>query len=534
MQLRQPTPDHRPQGREAPALLAPAIPLEELLASGGDGRLTLNPLDRRNSYGCTLYPRPALLDFGSSTASSISPRAYAKVQAMQSQMWLDAVLNDPANIFDHFVEETRHVLRRHLGADGAEVVFSPSGTDAQLQALFLVKALLGAPLTTIIVGADQTGSGTLHTAQGCHFSDRTALGASVEKGTAILGLCEQLRTVAVPFCDEAGRLRTDRQMDAAVEEAVTNTVARGDKVLLQVMDSSKLGWRGPSAACTASIADAWPNDVRIVVDACQMRLGRPQLKNYLDRGYFVLLTGSKFFTGPAFSGALLVPASQAGTIDNIAAAPQGLGSYSTRHDWPRRWHSLRQALPAHTNHGQWLRWEATLEEMGSYFGVPQAFRDEVLKEFAARVPCLIGASPNLCLLTEMCGSADPGLSDEMGHRTIFSFVPQRDGAPLPLEHAAALYRAMGRDVSDRLPHDAIEKVRWIASHKCQIGQPVALRHRPGAALRISASARLVADCWQSAATVEKSMALVLDDVSAVIQKLDWLICNPGMYEDKPQ
>ena len=52
----------------------------------------------------------------------------------------------------------------------------------------------------------------------------------------------------------------------------------------------------------------WPGRVQVVVDACQMRLGRPRLKKYLDRGYLVIVTGSKFFTGPAFSGALLVPA----------------------------------------------------------------------------------------------------------------------------------------------------------------------------------------------------------------------------------
>jgi len=40
------------------------------------------------------------------------------------------------------------------------VVFSPSGTDSQLQALLLVRAMLGPVLTTIIVAADQTGSGT--------------------------------------------------------------------------------------------------------------------------------------------------------------------------------------------------------------------------------------------------------------------------------------------------------------------------------------------------------------------------------------
>ena len=42
-----------------------------------------------------------------------------------------------------------------------------------------------------------------------------------------------------------------------------------------------------------------------------MRLGRTRLQKYLDRGYLVLVTGSKFFTGPPFSGALLVPSALA-------------------------------------------------------------------------------------------------------------------------------------------------------------------------------------------------------------------------------
>jgi hypothetical protein len=527
MPLRQPKPDHR---SSAPDRLLVARPLEELLASGGDGRLTLNA--GRNSYGCTPFPRSALLDFGSSTASSISQRAYARVQAAQAQMWLDATQNDPLEVFGDYMEEARHALRRHLGAAGAEVVFAPSGTDAQLQALFLVKALLGAPLTTIIVGADQTGSGTAHTAHGRHFSDCTALGAGVEKGAPIPGLCEQVRTIAVPFCDEAGRLRTDRQMDAAVNRCVVDAIARGERVLLQVMDSSKLGWRGPRTACTDAIAAAWPNQVRVVVDACQMRLGRAQLQDYLARGYFVLVTGSKFFTGPAFSGALLVPGSQADAIDTIVAAPRGLGSYTTRHDWPRRWHGLREALPAEANHGQWLRWEATLEEMEAYFAVPQAFRHGILKQFAALVPRMIGAARNLQLLTEQCGAADPRLSDEMRHRTIFSFVPQREGKALPLECAASLYRAMGRDQSGLLPSDAPDAARRILARGCQIGQPVALRHRPGAALRICASARLVSSGWARSASVSEALAPVLAEVRAVIEKLDWLIAHPEICESE--
>jgi hypothetical protein len=507
-----------------------ARPLDELLASGGDRRLVLNTRDGRNAYGCTPFPRPVMLDFGSSTASSISELAYGRAQAAQAQLWLRATLNGVQDAFDDQIEAARCALRMHLGAPGAEIVFSPSGTDAQLQTLFLVKALLGAPLVTIIVGADQTGSGTTHTARGHHFSDCTSQGTEVEKATPVTGLSEQVRAFGIPFCDEAGQLRSDKEMDAAVYGAVANAAGRGEKILLQVMDASKLGWRGPSTACLDAITAAWPEQICIVVDACQMRLGRPQLSEYLGRGYFVLVTGSKFFTGPAFSGALLVPPTQVEAIGRIAAAPEGLHNYTTRHDWPRRWHRLRETLPSKPNYGQWLRWEATLEEMNGYFAVPTIFRDGLLEAFAVQVPQLIDESANLHILTERCGASVSELSDEMRHRTIISFVPHEDGQPLSLERCISLYRALGQDISGLLPNDAHDTVRRIAARLCQIGQPVALRHRPGAALRICASARMVRDCWARAATPREALAPVLADIGAVREKIDWLIANPQYCE----
>ena len=205
------------------------------------------------------------------------------------------------------MEAARDALRSHMDVKDAEVVFSPSGTDTQLQALFLVKAILGTPLTTLVVGADQTGGGTAYTARGEHFADHTSLGMSVEKGAPISGLCEQVSTFGIPFCDQTGKLRSDAEMDAAVYAAVAAAAGRDEKILLQVMDASKLGWRGPSTACLDAVTAAWPGQISIVIDACQMRIGRLQLNDYLARGYLVMVTGSKFFTGPAFSGALLLP-----------------------------------------------------------------------------------------------------------------------------------------------------------------------------------------------------------------------------------
>ena len=531
--------DAAPRGKalaaqEALLLVDAGRPLETLLASGGDGRLALKGLDKKNAYGCTPFPRPTLLDFGSSTASSISDYAYAGAQAARAEFWRAASRTGVEHAFEDRMDLMRRRLGDHLGTGDAEIVFSPSGTDAQLQALFLVKALLGAPLVTIIVGADQTGSGTAHTARGQHFSDATSLGAAVEKGAPILGLSDQVTTIGIPFCDESGHLRSGREMDEAVKQAVAAAIARGEKILLQIMDSSKLGWRAPSQACVEAIAAAWPDNVRVVVDACQMRIGREPLRNYLDRGYFVLATGSKFFTGPAFSGALLVPAAYAGAVDAIADTPRGLGSYSTRFDWPRRWVALRNALSARPNFGQWLRWEATLEEMSAYFAVPPSFRRGVLEIFAARVPLLISESRNLKLLEERGGEAQSGRNDEFCNGTIFSFVPQRGAEALPLERCSSVYRAMGRDLSGLLPGDAPPAARRIAALIAQTGQPVALRHRPGAVLRLSASARLVRLCWSSsAATLDDAVAPVLADIAAVVAKLDWLIDHPELCESRP-
>jgi hypothetical protein len=527
--IREPIPEAQALGR---FLAVAPRPLEYLLASGGDTRLTLNSRDQRNSYGCTPFPRSEILDFASSTASSISSRAFDQAMAAHTQLLLEAILNP--NAFDGRVEASRDALRELLGLTEAEVVFSPSGTDAQLQALFLVRAILGTPLATIIVGADQTGSGTAHTSRGHHFSDRTALGVDVQKGAPIVGLSEDVRSAGVPFCDATGHLRSDHEMDAAVYAAVADAISRGEKVLLQAMDSSKLGWSGPSAACLEDIAAAWPDKVVVVMDACQMRLGLPQLRDYLAREHLVLITGSKFFTGPAFSGALLVPAGLSEAASHITAAPQDLKDYTTRYDWPSRWRRLRETLPNVPNHGQWLRWEATLAEMNAYFAVPDAFRHSLLKECDAQVSMLLVASGNLSLLSEHCGAVDQQLSEEMVHRTIFSFVPCRRGKPLPLPGVTALYRAMGRNLSSRLPSDASDIDRSIAARICQIGQPVALGHRPGAILRISMSARLVSGCWDTSPVVAEALEPILENVQAVIQKLEWLIDRPELLQSEAE
>ena len=267
----------------------------------------------------------------------------------------------------------RDGLKEALGiADtGCEIVFSPSGTDSQLHALFIARALLGTPLASVIAAADETGSGTVFATRGRHFNAITAQGVSVAKGEPIQGLADGVSATLVNLRDEFGRMRPSSDVDGDVAHNVARTVAAGNRVALFAMDSSKFGLRSPSDDCLRWIADAAGDDVQIVIDACQARLGRGRLRWYLDRGFLVLITGSKFFTGAPFSGALLVPPN---LVDRCAAlddAPDGLGAYTGQSDWPRRFVGIRAALPVQINLGSLLRWASALKEIHDYYAVPE-------------------------------------------------------------------------------------------------------------------------------------------------------------------
>jgi hypothetical protein len=490
-------------------------PIDELLASGGDSRLTLSVPARENSYGCTPFPRGGLVDFASSTASSISREAYGRAQTARDALLAHALRDGAEAACEAASEAARTALLTQLKLEesGAEVVFAPSGTDAQVHALFLAGALLRRPLTAIIVGSDQTGSGTAHTCKGQHFSQTTSRGWAVEKGAVIPGLADSLASIEITFCKPDGCFRSLAEMDAAVTEAVEIATGQGRGVLLQAMDASKFGWKAPSDECLSEIARRWPDQVQIVMDACQLRLSRTRLKDLLAQNCCVLVTGSKFFTGPAFSGALLVPRTVSQRIAALDGAASGLSGYSSRHDWPRRWPGLRAHFPEDLNLGQWLRWEAALEEMRRYYAVPKGFRDGFAKAFAARLTERIAQSSCLSLLPT-------GLAPEPGRiPTVFAVALADDGVGVSPKACAEIYRAMRRDLSALLP--AASGVDLVLP--CQLGQPVSLPSRGTAVLRISASARMIRDCWSDdAETTGRNVARLLESLTGAVAKLDHL------------
>src|SRR5689334_20268913 len=87
-------------------------PLEGLLASGGDSRLALDHATRLNFYGCRPFPRPEAFTFASSTASSISDRAYAGVAGTRQQLLREAQRIGLDRAVDAQIERQRIELKQ--------------------------------------------------------------------------------------------------------------------------------------------------------------------------------------------------------------------------------------------------------------------------------------------------------------------------------------------------------------------------------------------------------------------------------------
>jgi hypothetical protein len=504
--------------------------LDDLLSCGGDPRLMLDPISRLNDYGCGPAPLPQILSFASSTASSISERGYERAGLAREELMRAAIAHGLEEALEERIETMREELKAHLllPPAGVDVVFSPSGTDSQLHALFLARRLLGPGLTTVVVGSDQTGSGTAYTARGRHFSRFTAGGMPVRKDTAIAELVGD--AVMLPLADATGvRMRSDA--DTAVLAAIETAVRGGGRVLLQIMDASKLGWRAPSAACLDEIARRWPAEVRVLVDACQMRLSRRRLGAYLDRGYLVLVTGSKFFGGPAFSGALLVPSRLSLALAATEANASGLADYANRNDWPKHWVGLRQRFESRANFGQWLRWEAALEEIRAYYEVPAAFRAMALRELSAGIESLIALSPSLRLIGPDAGTSVAD-DEEFREGTIFPFTIERQGRALSATDCRALYQALAQDLSDVIAVSAPD--RDVLARRCLIGQPVRIERQasePTAALRLCAGARAVTESWsQDPVTAAQNLHRELDHVAETVAKIELVLAHTDVSE----
>ncbi|HEX5338102.1 MAG TPA: hypothetical protein VFW53_06665, partial [Gallionella sp.] len=134
----------------------------QLLVSGGDERIALDPQRGVNRYGCGPSPDPGLLDFASATASVISPAAFAAADRLRARLEQALRQLPPAAVYAQELARVRKDLLALCALDDLpepDVVFAASGTDLHRIAAQLAQAASAQPILAIMVDEAETGSG---------------------------------------------------------------------------------------------------------------------------------------------------------------------------------------------------------------------------------------------------------------------------------------------------------------------------------------------------------------------------------------
>ena len=431
-------------------------PLAQLLTEGGDARITPDVITGRNRYGCMALPQPDVLVFGSCTASPPGTLAWQATDRWRTALAARFADASPETV--RAAETTRmmqqfiHLLGFHH--DEAAVRLVASGTDAHRLAVTL---FAHTPLRVIMMATHETGSGV---------------------PAALQPVIGSVDVISLREADAS--LRPVKAVDWEVEQAVRSAVQAGEQVLLVAIDGSKTGLIAPSLPLMKRLQVEWGDMVTVLVDGSQFRLAPATIRRYVQSGWLVALTGSKFMAGPSFSGALL------GNAALLSRLPMNAPAF-----------------------GVLARWHAALFEMTAFFALDEKMLASSLFRLNRKILALMQKSTFLALLPGNLPEygADERAESWDGMLTIFPFL-LRDaysGQPLSFRWASDCYRQLQQpDVAGQPP--------------VLLGQPVicgtAPDGEPLAALRLCLSAPLLVTVMQ------EGFDGLLDDVARVLSYIE--------------
>lgn len=481
--------------------------LARVLASGGDSRTVMSGATRSNKYGCRFEPEVGLLSAGSCTGSTISSVAFEEARA--AAMTIPDGDGPQLAWAESRFRSIRQRLRTQFlvdGLDEVDIVITPSGTDAEYVPLVLAGAGAGASVLNIVVAPGEVGGGSTLAAAGRHFDALRPNPHPRAPGDPFGDAVVHVETVNVRTAD--GTVRDPADIDHAVRKLATEGLRRFDSVIVHVVAHSKTGVHAPSLALIDELQGAMADRLHVVVDAAQGRISRSGLQQAMQDDKIVLLTGSKFYGGPPFSGCVFLPGRYA-DISLPASVGASLEAYFAPAEAPQRFDGWRAALEGGiANVGLALRWSAALAEIDGYYRIAPDRRLHILNEFERIGTDVFGSTPHLEL--EMIdGPADLSPHSRLleSKTTVLSFrVTDDRGEPLTPEQLGLVRDGLRNGL------DVVESETDIAA--IETGQPVVIGEGRIAVLRIALGAQLM----------RRWAALAHGDVSGCIER-DLRVCT---------
>lgn len=480
---------------------AMAAPTAWLMLQNCDPRLDLDPVSRRNRYGCGALPMDNAVAFDSCTAASTSRLGWQAAEALRRRLIGAALGGDLDQGLCAAGRQLAGQLAEAAGVAGKALpVLAASGTTAALLALHLCRRGRAEPDQVLILGAPETGSGTPLAVGGRHSAPRAPSGAAVTLGLPV-GDAPPPAVTDIAIRDGDGRPIDAAALTADLEQRIARAIADRRRVVLHAVDGSKTGLTAPGIAAIEDLRRRFGDDLAVIVDACQMRLSPAMLERYAEAGCLITVTGSKFLGGPPFSGGLLVPPAM------MAAAPPlppGLAAYSWRGDWPDGYDALTAALPAGGSPGLYLRWQAALADWAAFAAVRPDLATAALRAFADAV---IAETAGRAWLRLLPGPRSAGIF------TLGVAHPERAGW---LDDGALrrLHAMLGVDAGALLPAGEQRLARCL----CHVGQPVSIAGW-GAGLRLAAGARQIVALGDDSRAWRERVALVLEKLELLLRAL---------------
>ena len=456
--------------------------LSTLLTSGADSRSILHPKTGLNKYLCAMTPRKNVIPFGSCTASSISPIGFdAASKAHRRILALTSALKNHTFIDELFHEIRSEILSMLTGGlvPGLEIILTPSGTDAELVALSLAMGDFQSKVCNILVAPNEVGGGTPLAAAGSFFDKLTPCGIEKPSGEPVdQRLAESTILKKIWVRDQDGNPRHDPDLDQEVKAIVDEEIQKGHKILLHVVAHSKTGLHAPTLDLASRLCLTHGlTKIVVVIDAAQGRISRRGLIEVLRCGYMVIITGSKFYGGPPFSGALLIPSQLSPGNQGISDFPKNLSYFLTAGQLPYSWESFRQALPSPGNLGLGLRWIAALAEMREYYVIPSEIRLKILRYFELLIPEIFKQSKAIVLSTIPAAIFDNEAARLLESKTtVFSFRIRDLTKPnhfLNFNQLAIIYRWLTLDLNQFFDNESLSLQPSLA-RGFHLGQPVFL------------------------------------------------------------
>jgi hypothetical protein len=435
---------------------------------------------------------------------------------------------------------------------GEAITMFPSGTDAELLSMLVAlgRALrLGGKMASLITCAGEVGSGTLQAATGRHFSPMLPKPHMWKEAHEVNGSLfaadgrPEIDAIELKLRGADGKRLSMEELDASVTCAVDKALTEGGYAVVSVhmVVGCKTGHLMPSLACMEQLLSKHGERVLPVADACQVRMVDAGLQDLVSKGFAVLITGSKFYGGPPFCGAVLLPGSMVDEL-NAALAPDAPGdlrgkvassslqAYISAALVPPELSALKAILPNDTpNLGLLVRWHMALWNIEQYHAIPEAQRHELEGQWMTETTAMIGEKgfPTVAVFNDESTAGQRSGSKEckeasgmLPNATIISLdlkKPNPDGtmAQCTLADMKRIHNWMARDLSrlDGLP-DAANPV-WAC--RCFLAQPVALA-KGVQVLRAAIGAPLVLRLGSDRDTVR-------NEDSQWVEKLNLILCS---------